>query len=341
MSFWNPYTSYQSSNNINTNSNQAVLNASINQNETLSKLITSDMFNNLDCSNLSEKLTFLDESSSEHLLGTSDQSIKTPINTNKVKQPKIKQEDVYSSINNVCYFPPPPPPPPSQSHYPYYPYYFSEENNYSNYYASSYNNNNNNNNVRPSSVLSCVSTSDYNSDFDSSMSSTSTDSRRYSPNTYSQQPAIINNNTTNNKYLNYQPYNNDIPYNNYFYNHVEPNVYNYQQASQYSNIQLPVKHMPVVELSAYNQQSMHRSVSSQSIVSLNNQALIKNEPKIFENQIKTKPISKQKGTNNVDGFDYPTSTEMNPNIKINLQDIDLWMQFKALGTEMVITKQGR
>ena len=60
MSFWNPYTSYQSSNNINTNSNQAVLNASINQNETLSKLITSDMFNNLDCSNLSEKLTFLD-----------------------------------------------------------------------------------------------------------------------------------------------------------------------------------------------------------------------------------------------------------------------------------------
>lgn len=338
MSFWNPYTSYQSSNNITTssgNSNQTVLNASINQNETLSKLITSDMFNNLDCSNLSEKLTFLDESSSEHLLGTSDQSIKTPINANKKPEAfKIKQENVYSSINNVCYFPPPPPPP--QSHYPYYPYYFSEENNYSNYYASS--SYNNNLNIRPSSVLSSVSTSDYNSDFDSSMSSTSTDSRRYSPNTYFQQPAIINNN--NNKYLNYQPYSNDIPYNNYFYNHVEPNVYNYQQASQYSNVQLPVKQMPV-ELSAYNQQSMHRSISSQSIVSLNNQALIKNEPKIIENQIKTKPISKQKSTNNVDGFDYPTSTEMNPNIKINLQDIDLWMQFKALGTEMVITKQGR
>ena len=40
-------------------------------------------------------------------------------------------------------------------------------------------------------------------------------------------------------------------------------------------------------------------------------------------------------------FKYPATMKSNPNIKINLQDQDLWNQFKDIGTEMIITKTGR
>jgi hypothetical protein len=41
-------------------------------------------------------------------------------------------------------------------------------------------------------------------------------------------------------------------------------------------------------------------------------------------------------------FNYPTTTKINSNIKVQLQDIDLWNQFSSAGgTEMIITKSGR
>jgi hypothetical protein len=44
--------------------------------------------------------------------------------------------------------------------------------------------------------------------------------------------------------------------------------------------------------------------------------------------------------NNIN-FKYPSSMKSNPNIKLNLQDQDLWNQFNEIGTEMIITKAGR
>ena len=44
--------------------------------------------------------------------------------------------------------------------------------------------------------------------------------------------------------------------------------------------------------------------------------------------------------NNIN-FKYPTANKSNPNIRVNIQDMDLWNQFRKVGTEMIITKTGR
>lgn len=44
--------------------------------------------------------------------------------------------------------------------------------------------------------------------------------------------------------------------------------------------------------------------------------------------------------NNIN-FKYPATMKSNPDIKINMQDMNLWNQFAEMGTEMIITKGGR
>lgn len=76
---------------------------------------------------------------------------------------------------------------------------------------------------------------------------------------------------------------------------------------------------------------------------------IKEPPKPYENVDDTIPIVKNINRTetahiincNSINFKYPVTMKSNPNIKINLQDQDLWNQFKQIGTEMIITKTGR
>ena len=355
MSFWNPWDNKEG----NESSALAHL-VTHNPNESLSRLASSEIFNNLDTSNLNEKLTFLDDSCD--LLGTTinEQGTKnlnetqqfTETKTMSIPHQQIKNESTnqqeYLQKYNAQYL---------SFQQPQYTY-LADDSSYSAYSPFT-----NINNLRPSSVLSTISTSDYNSDFDSSISSTGTS--RYSPNVYYQQ---VNNNKyqlssaystqtysdINSAYLlpyGNEIYNQPIDTNNYYcYNNI--NQFKYVQPTQQvsSQVKTELPNYPVYNQMTKSQSnqsftsstnsSQHNKIlnTTQPVISLQN---IRNETDLLTKQ-KINDLSKKKTTlNNIQGFKYPTTTKMNPNIKINLQDIDLWTQFKQIGTEMILTKPGR
>ena len=66
---------------------------------------------------------------------------------------------------------------------------------------------------------------------------------------------------------------------------------------------------------------------------------VKTEPQV------TSPVGSGAAAHTIDcnsiNFRYPATMRANPNIKIGMQDGELWRQFAGLGTEMIITKGGR
>jgi len=114
MSFWNPWDNSCSSYGSNSNSGSSVATESNqNPNESLSRLISSEIFNNIDCAGiggeLNEKFTFLNDScdhllsNSEHL-NQSENSFTLPSQTVKTsKQSEVLNETVKIEQTNEIY----------------------------------------------------------------------------------------------------------------------------------------------------------------------------------------------------------------------------------------------
>ena len=53
------------------------------------------------------------------------------------------------------------------------------------------------------------------------------------------------------------------------------------------------------------------------------------------------PFSGPLGVDNGSGFVPGVPGKRDPNIRVNLENADLWTEFHKIGTEMIITKMGR
>ncbi len=192
-----------------------------------------------------------------------------------------------------------------------------------------------NNQLRPGSVNSSVFS---NSDVDSS-----TLSPAHSPSQGHYQKNSFLNNYDNNCY-NYPEslarysaiYRNTLQQQNYAngYDYSLPNASLYYQNS--SQIESEIK-----------------SDSSLTLASIDSPKKCEIESKLVEESIQAKKNDQDKHLEdtvnapvqtincNSINFKYPSSMKSNPEIKLNLQDQELWNQFSEIGTEMIITKAGR
>lgn len=333
MSFWNPWNDNQNSN----TSNAFEQTNHHNPSESLNKLIHTDLFNNIDTSNLNDKFTFLDDTCNQLLANESLNQSKikeSPVEIKEEQEEEQEQQDANFFPNQYQQFYQARYTPSVSSQHAYLP---EDQANYLHYQTTCINN------LRPSSVVSSASSNDYSSDFDSSISSSSTDCRRYSPNIYINHQANLRNQQLAS--LPYPTYHDPgaFTYGNEFYyqSNIDPNYYYYNQ----------FRHQP----SAKPGEPLSSLSRSQSTQSLNlfqpfeepqmKLPVAQSKPKTIQSIPKPPvDVAKKKTTPNVNdlnAFKYPSTNKVNPNVKISLQDFDLWTQFKQLGTEMIITKSGR
>lgn len=123
--------------------------------------------------------------------------------------------------------------------------------------------------------------------------------------------------------------------NNYFINSIS-NQYNYEPNLKLNDTQAQKEDLPLKEKNLNLQQN--------SILKNNNTQHFEQKPSL---NITNEAIYQQKANekvvincNDID-FKYPSQAHGNPNIKVKLQDMDLWKRFNKIGTEMIITKTGR
>jgi len=174
-----------------------------------------------------------------------------------------------------------------------------------------------------------VSSNDYSSDFDSSISSNN-DYKRYSPNTF-YNPYYNSNNNSNDSNTPYVfGYNNQT----YFQGYADPSAYYYNNLNQF---RAPFQQC----FNPYPYNQMKKSLSTQKIENssvsskhfpdnLAYSAKTTNLPQIIisetipnQNKSKQNPENVRKKSNlnskNIQDFKYPTTTNINPEIKIHLQ----------------------
>lgn len=172
-----------------------------------------------------------------------------------------------------------------------------------------------------------------------------------------------NNNSQVDSFNYYSPYNHNYQVHPSYYNY---NLQNSAQFYSYPNSLSSPNHFEndnsyeVTQKNYYQEfNDEGQNVESQSgIINIDQ---LKENIKI-ESMASTKPIESSSGVktsqetdrsdltnslrahtincNNIN-FKYPTEMKSNPNIKLNMQDQELWNQFSELGTEMIITKAGR
>lgn len=139
---------------------------------------------------------------------------------------------------------------------------------------------------------------------------------------------------------------------NYAY-YQNPYTYNYYQADQFYSTNIGYQQ---IENYSYDAQPIAPTsanlITNETKEILKEQNLNVNSPLekkiIKKNEEKKDKISKH--NKDFDGqtincndinFKYPSNAVSNPNLKVTLQDNQLWAQFKRIGTEMIITKTGR
>lgn len=131
---------------------------------------------------------------------------------------------------------------------------------------------------------------------------------------------------------------------NQFYNPTEyqqtysnyNNIYNYKNESPKNqiNIEKPIEKEIIVNPLKEQNQNKSPKIEQKPFAKIQTE-------KLYNQQNVTKsPNECIIKCNDID-FKYPTTVRSNPNIKLKLQDLDLWSKFNKIGTEMIITKSGR
>lgn len=164
--------------------------------------------------------------------------------------------------------------------------------------------------------------SDLGSDNDSSTQATSTPTyQRYLP-------------------TNYSYYQNHYGYNYYQNDQFYPSNLAYPQTDNYSYDTQSVNQANLV---ATTKETLN--VLKEQSPNVNSSVENKNLKKCEEKKEKISKLGKDLDGQTINcndiNFKYPSSAISNPNVKVTLQDIGLWTQFKNIGTEMIITKTGR